>query len=282
MTSDIYAIRGDLSGVNSPVSLRLYRHRDTTHLMYMTPDGKSYTKPEAEVDKAFNGPIDPPTSGNEGRFFWIRQKMPPEKTFPQGFEYVLMGVVTTPGRCETGIGGRKDRIWGRRRANQPLNGEWKNVMRPAIAEAPGAAATASFSPAADGKIEAFVTVVTTMDGPDIVALAKKRLTEENTLASTACCGKHQWWRDFYDRRENGRVFYGSTGQRPTDDIRDLYRSWTCGHGGGTKTDMRRFEGSAVVCLAGAGFSGVGQRSLLQRDLPHFAVCSQLGRQRRHV
>jgi hypothetical protein len=248
MTNDIYAIRGDLSGVNSPVSLRLYRHRDTTHLMYMTPDGQSYTKPEAEADKAFNGPMDPPTSGNEGRFFWIRQKMPPEKTFPQGFEYVLMGVVTTTGNVKLESVEGKTHL-GTPPRNQPLNGEWKNVMRPAIAEAPGAAATASFSPAADGKLEAFVTVVTTMDGPDIVALAKKRLTEAEHAGFDGLLRENtRWWIDFYDRRENGRVFYGSAGQQPSDDIRALYRSWTCGHGGGTKTDMRRFECSASYAL----------------------------------
>ena len=66
MTSNIYAIRGDFAGIASPVWLRLYRHRDTAHLMYMTADGKTYTNPEAEADKAFNGPIDPPTSGQDG------------------------------------------------------------------------------------------------------------------------------------------------------------------------------------------------------------------------
>ncbi len=92
MAKDVYAIRGTFSGIKSPIWLRLYRHRDTSHLAYMTQDGK-YTNPAAEKDKAFNFPIDPPTSGKDGRYFWIRQKMPAEKTFPQGFEYVFMGVV---------------------------------------------------------------------------------------------------------------------------------------------------------------------------------------------
>ena len=135
MTNDIYAIRSDLSGVDSPVSLRLYRHRDTTHLMYMTPDGQSYTKPEAEADKSFNGPMDPPTSGNEGRFFWIRQKMPPGKTFPQGFEYVLMGVMTTPGNLKLeSVEGRTH--LGTPPRNQTSKGAWKNAMRPPITERP--------------------------------------------------------------------------------------------------------------------------------------------------
>ena len=82
MTKDVYAIRGSFSGITTPIWLRLYRHRDTSHMTYMTADGRHYTNPAAEKDKAFNGPIDPPKSGTSGRFFWIRQKMPAEKTFP--------------------------------------------------------------------------------------------------------------------------------------------------------------------------------------------------------
>ena len=108
MTSNLYAIRGEFAGINTPVWLRLYRHRDTAHTLYMTADGKTYTKPGTEADKAFNGPLDPPTSGKDGRYFWIRQQMPAEKTFPQGFEYVLMGVVTRPGKVESGDRGRQD------------------------------------------------------------------------------------------------------------------------------------------------------------------------------
>jgi hypothetical protein len=248
MTSGVYAIRGSFSGITSPIWLRLYRHQDTTHLLYLTPDGRHYTKPEAEADRAFNGPIEPPTSGQEGRYFWIRQRMPAEKTFPQGFEYVLMGMVATPGnvklesvRGQTGLGTPPP--------NQPLNGEWHNVMRPAIAAAPGVAATASFLPTADGKLEAFVTVVTTMDGQDLLALGMKRLAEAEAGGFKGVLEENtRWWNDFYDGRENGRVFYGSSGRDATDDIRGLYRSWTVYHGGGTKTDMRQFECSASYAL----------------------------------
>jgi len=247
MTSNVYAIRGDLAGIDTPVWLRLYRHRDTSHLIYMTADGKSYTRPEAEADKAFNGPIDPPTSGKEGPYFWIRQKMPAEKTFPQGFEYVLMGVVATPAetRLET-VEGKAG--LGTPPPNQPLNGEWKGTPRPAIADAPGAAATATFAPAG-GKLEAFITIVTTTDGPDLIALAKKRLAVAQAGGFEGVVRENtQWWNAFYDKREDGRVFHGSAGHECSEDIRNVYRSWTDFHGGGTKTDMRRFEGSASYAL----------------------------------
>jgi hypothetical protein len=248
MTSNIYAVRGNFSEINTPVWLRLYRHQDTSHLTYMTPDDKHYTNPIAEADKAFNAPFDPPTSGKSGRYFWIRQKMPAEKTFPKGFEYVVMGVVVTPGKIklktaegETGLGTPPP--------NQPLNREWKGIPRPAIADAPGAAATATFTPGVDGKLEAFVTLVTTMDGPDLIALAKKRLTEAEAGGFDGVVQENaQWWNNFYDQRENGRIFQGTSGSDCSEDIRAIYRSYTDSHGGGTKTDMRRFECSASYAL----------------------------------
>ena len=94
MTSNLYAIHGEFSGITTPIWMRLYRHKDTAHERYMNAEGTKYTRPGTEADKAFNFPMDPPTSGKDGRFFWIRQKFPAEKTFPNGFEYVLMGVAS--------------------------------------------------------------------------------------------------------------------------------------------------------------------------------------------
>jgi len=233
MTSNLYAIRGEFSGMNLPIWLRLYRHRDTAHMSYMTADGKRYTQPDAEADKAFNYPMDPPTSGKDGRYFWIRQKMPPEKTFPQGFEYVLMGMVITPGKVEL------EAVEGQTKLGTPPPD--KN-----IASAPGAAATATFTPGANSnKLEALVAIVTTMDGADVMALAKQRLADAEAAGFDGVVKENtQWWNAFYDKRENGRVFQGLTGTQCTDDIRAIYRSYAGIRAGGTKTDMRQFECSA--------------------------------------
>lgn len=248
MTNDLYAIRGSFAGISAPVWLRLYRHRDTSHLTYMTADGKHYTSPAAEADRAFNGPIDPPTSGTDGRYFWIRQKMPAEKTFPQGFEYVVMGVVTTPGKIKLEAVEGKTGL-GTPPTNPPMPWDWFDVPRPPIADAPGAAATATFTPGADGKLEAFVTIVTSMDGPDLIGLAKKRLAAAETGGFDGMVQENtRWWNNFYDQRENGRVFHGLTGTACTDDIRAIYQSWTDSHGGGTKTDMRQLECSASYAV----------------------------------
>jgi hypothetical protein len=237
MTSNVYAIQGEFTGITAPVWLRLYRHRDTAHTLYMNADGTRYTKPGTEADKAFNAPMDPPTSGKDGRFFWIRQKFPAEKTFPQGFEYVLMGVVTTPGNVEL----------------ETVEGQAKLGTPPpvaAIAAAPGAAATAKFTPAGAGKMEALVTIVTTQDGPgDLVTLAKNRLAKAEAGGFAGVVKENaQWWGNFYDMREDGRVFHGLAGTQCSDDIRSIYRSYTESHGGGTKTDMRRYECSASYGL----------------------------------
>jgi hypothetical protein len=232
MTNDIYAIRGEFEGISTPVWLRLYRHRDTTHLNYMSADGKTYTKKGAEADSSFNYPMDPPTSGRDSRYFWIRQQMPPEKTFPNGFEYVLMGVVTTPGSASI-------------EAVENQTGLGTPPPDKRIAEAPGAAATVTFTPEDGGKLEALVTVVTTLDGPDVLSIAKKRLADAAAAGFDGIAAANaQWWNAFYDRREDGRVFHGTSGTQCTDDIREIYRSYADHHGGGTHTDMRKFECSA--------------------------------------
>ena len=255
MTSNIYAIRGDLKGIHTPIWLRLYRHKDTSHQMYMTADGGAYIPPEAAVDKAFNGPIDPPTSGKDGRFFWIKQRMPAEKTFPQGFEYVLMGIITSPGvislesiEGKTGLGTPPPDL--------PMpESAWHLAQiggvatRPSIAKAPGAAATATFIPGSDGTIEALVTIVTTMDGADLMKIAKRRLEEAKAGGFDGIIKENSnWWNDFYDKRENGRIFLGEQGRNASDNILSIYQSWTDSHGGFSKTDMRELECSASYVL----------------------------------
>ncbi len=237
MTNNVYAIRGSFTGTDAPIWLRLYRHRDTAHLDYMS-DEVTYSKPGAEWDKAFNFPMDPPTSGQDGKYFWIHQKFPEEKTFTQGFEYVLMGVIATPQTAQL------DSVEGKMGLGTPPPDLH-------IAAAAGAAATATFALSIIGVLEAFVTVVTTMDGSDVMAEAKRRLVKAEAVGFDGIARENaQWWSAFYDQRENGRVFHGDSGKDCTDNIRTIYRSYTDVHGGGTKTDMRQFECSASYRSAG--------------------------------
>ena len=122
--------------------------------------------------------------------------MPPEKTFPQGFEYVLMGVVAGQGDVKLdAVEGKKH--LGTPPANSPMPWDWFGAPRPSIAEAPGAAATATITPPANAKFEAFITVVTTMDGPDLVAVAKKRMAEGEAGGFDGAVRENtKWWSEF--------------------------------------------------------------------------------------
>ncbi len=98
-------------------------------------------------------------------------------------------------------------------------------------------------------MEAFVTVVTTMDGPDLLSIAKTRLAEAEKGGFDAVVqSNNRWWQAFYNQRENGRVFSGVSGTACSDSIRNIYQSWTDSHGGSTKTDMRQLECSASYAL----------------------------------
>jgi hypothetical protein len=244
MDKDVYAIKGTLSGINKQVWLRLYRHKDTSHQMYMNEEGTHYTVPFAEDDKDVNFPMDPPTSGTDGNYFWIRQKMPGEKTFPNGFEYVLMGVMTTARRVTLSSEEGKKGL-GTAAANMAIRGDYLGKPRAALSDAPGAAATALFSPDSNGTFEAFVTIVTTMYGDDLLGLAKKKLNEMKLGGfDRAVAYNTEWWNCFYDLRENGRIFTATVPGTCTEDIRSVYQSYADSHGGGTKTDMRLYESSA--------------------------------------
>ena len=277
MTRNLYAFRAAWTGLTAPVRLRLYRHQDQAHLQYMTPDGKFRRIPFAynnncppgtldvkdpdyifdyEPDAAWNGPIEPPESGHDGRYFWIQQRMPPEKTFPQGFHYVMMGRLARPSEAEFATVNGQIGL-----GTPPYSPEnWPEYAEPlpspgeSIRNAPGAAATATFTPRHDQKMTAYVVIVSEIDASDFMAEARRRLdraeadgfdriVEENT----------KWYGELYDRRERGRVFYGGAGTEATEDVREVYSSWFCIHGGGCKTDMRRYQASAPYSLLESDF-----------------------------
>ena len=105
MTRNLIAVRGEFENVDSPIWLRLYRHRDTiefgkAYAAYGTPEQKARYGYNYGKDTN-NGTIDPPSSGSDGQVFWIEQTLPAEKTFPDGFRYVLAGLVIGPGCGDT-------------------------------------------------------------------------------------------------------------------------------------------------------------------------------------
>jgi hypothetical protein len=252
MTRNVQAIRGRLEGVAAPW-LRLYRHEDQAWRRYMTDDKKAFRffsqtadkKPfDYTKDAAWNGPIEPPTSGTDGRFFWIRQRLPAEKTFPKGFDYVLMGLVAGPGKpaiqtADGKLGLGTPAFGGSEGLRQGSEEAYK-----AIREAPGATATASLTPDPKGNVTVYVTVVTCNDAPEPMAEAKRQLEAAAALGFDGLVAENaRWYSELYDRRENGRIFT-SAPNSAAESAREAFSSWYIRHGANTKPDMRRFEATA--------------------------------------
>lgn len=239
MTRNVIALRACAQGLTQPAALRLYRHQDVSEAYWKKLPDYDYA-----ADAAWNGPIAPPTSGTDGRFFWIRQRFPAEKTFPDGFEYVLVGLapdehpIIQTAENQTGLGTPVD--------DSTLSKFFGGVTYAAENAAPGAAVTLTL-PMAIKEQTILLCVVTTAEVTDPLAEAKCRLLEAAALGFDALRQENQtWYRDFYQRREQGRIFVGDpslTRQR----IPDLIKSWRVPDNGDsqrwpTYPDPRAFEG----------------------------------------
>ena len=239
MSEATIAIRADYRGLTRPVSVRLYRHRDTLrdgrYLADSNPrlDGYDYEK-----DAAWNGPLDPPESGKDGAYFWIHQTLPAEKTFPDGFEYYLVGTVTgqdatieiVDGEFHLGTPSFK-----------PKSDRWEPGDYASIREAPGSAATALLPDQKDLQFTVLVTIVTTNDGSNLMDIARRRLESAKRRGMESLIAENSgWYRDHYDRREHGRIFTGSV-EDTRRRIPALYRSWTSAHTQETTPDPTRYE-----------------------------------------
>lgn len=171
MTRNVIAMDVDAKGLCSPVSLRLFRHQDicipnSRFVKKRDEAGKVYFVSEPLEDWDYSKhpevseAVAPPSSGRGGRFFWISQKLPAEKTFPEGFEYVLMGII---------VGSQPAEI-------QVAEGE-KGLgrMGPSYQNQLGWAATAVFRDQEKLKFTCILTVVTSVDGDDIFSISRDRL-----------------------------------------------------------------------------------------------------------
>lgn len=245
MKRNTYSLRASWNGLSQPVTLRLYRNKDTGFLKYMTPDGKQYISNddaskerrliEYRSESAWNGPIEAPTAGRDGNFCWIRQKLPAEKTFPNGFEYVMMAYIPDLQRGDITV---------------DMNRKGLGTPSPQkeINEIEGAAASWTFTPLDNQKAVAFVTIVTTIDagGEDVMTAAKKELLTSAKLGFDGIVAENEnWYVELYDKRENGRIFYGTPDEgKATENMKDVYYSWFCTHDGATNTNMQKYQASA--------------------------------------
>jgi len=205
--TNVIAFRAAYKGLAKPVSVRLYRHQDTGKVI---PD---------------------PTAGSDSGYFWIHQTFEAEKTFPDGFDYFLVGkIVGASGKAglaqlEVGLG-----------APVPTRND----------DVPGSAATVTLPTSASRIIAAYFTVVTRAESDDPLAEAKRRLAAAENQGYPALLErnekKHQ---ALYARRERGRIFTGNF-----DDAKDVIMpffyqgSWQFRHTYNSNPDPEKFEGDA--------------------------------------
>ena len=280
MQRNIIAAKVNFSGLEKALSLRVYRHQDQGHRRYMDENGNYIPKEERKVvyhptdrtkpvgyydyeaDAGFNGPFEPPQSGTDGRFFWIEQKFPADRTFPDGFRYVLMGLVSdqsakvssqplaknlgTPPRIPRDAQGKLIFTGTLGHDNEIIKMETAFSL---VRNAPGVAGTAELHAAGEGEAVVYATCVTVLEADDYLEEAKRGLLAAEAAGFEALRRENQEWYDaLYHRRENGRIFVGGTrGKKQaaaSQLFQEAYLSWSYWHGGYCSPNPAKLQGSA--------------------------------------
>ncbi|GAH03139.1 unnamed protein product, partial [marine sediment metagenome] len=170
MPENIIAIKADYRNLRHQISLRLYRHTDTVRLghffHYDKKENYNYEK-EAEFNQSFESP----ESGQEGEFFWIKQQFPAEKTFPDGFKYIIMGYIPGVTKEIKNVDGVKN-LGTKPMSNVNRKPGGLELDYNQIRKASGSAATAVLSYQENLEFSAFFTVVTSNDGDNLLEEAK--------------------------------------------------------------------------------------------------------------
>jgi hypothetical protein len=230
------------NGVNS---FRLTRESKTADLTYLSTrsdrnvivikaDYAGLTKPVfVRVFSFQHKGLKNPQAGNDGSFFWVRQTLPAEKTFPNGFDYYFVAKVV-----------------GTNFTLQNVNGG-TGLGASTLGRDAGSAATARIPASAATRFIVYATVVTKAETTDPLAEAKNRLNAAESLGMTLLVADNQqWYRSLYARRERGRIFTGNL----SDSLKDillpfLYQgSWQNRHTYMSCPDPAKYEGDA--CYAG--------------------------------
>ena len=251
MTRNVLAVRGEFAELSGTPQVRVYRHRDTLIPGQSWDHSNGGMRPypgfDYTRDAPHNGPLDPPASGSDGRYFWITQAMPPEATFPDGFWYVFMATVAGgPGDVETvenqtGLGTdpymtpeRKDGVY------PGTTNLWRQIWLDydRIRAAPGAAATAALP---GGEWLLLATVVTSAEAEDPIAEARRVLEDAERKGWDGLVAENaDWFEAFYRKREDGRVYYADA-ERNAGVVNEVAGSWTDAHANFTRPDPLRWE-----------------------------------------
>jgi hypothetical protein len=202
-------------------------------------------------DAPHNGPLDPPASGSDGRYFWITQAMPPEATFTNGFWYVFMATIAgVTGNVETvqnqtGLGTDPYMTPEREFATYPGTTNiwpqfWLDYDR--IRTASGAAATATLP---GGEWLVLATVVTSAEAVDPIAEARLVLQAAELAGWEALVAENLgWWANYYNAREDGRIYFADAG-RNADVVENAAATWGSVYVEHTRPDPTRWEFDSV-------------------------------------
>lgn len=277
MKRNVAAVRLHYSGMEEAPEMRIYRNVDQGHRRYMDENGHYIPavvyRPadpdqplgyyDYEADRDVNGLFEPPTTGQDGRFFWIHQVFPAEKTFPEGFRYVMMSMVgkrpakitALPLAHDLGtkpyIGRDKQgmlMVPGIRTTTHPEMFELMATNYTYVAGAPGVAVSAQVE-GDDHESVLYTAVVTVNDTPDYMEKAKEMLLEAEQLGFDGIAAENEdWYGELYEQREKGRILLGETEEeRASCDQRMVmgaFSSWTSGHMGYCRPRPAHLEGSA--------------------------------------
>lgn len=208
MENNVTAIDLDYENLDSLITFRLYHDLDQGHRRYMEEDGSfkkvvvfepaDANKPleyyDFTADLDVNGKFEPPTYGKDGRFFWVHQIFPAEKTFPQGFRFVLMAMVSnadysyTEHSLQKNLGTRpyipRDNqgflmVPGIRTTTHPEMVELQALNYSYVADAPGVAidATLKMKNKKKGKARLYIAIATLNETKDYMQRAKDILLD---------------------------------------------------------------------------------------------------------
>jgi hypothetical protein len=171
---NVIVIKADYSGLTKPVLVRLFSFSHPGH--------------------------DNPQAHHDGAYFWLRQTLPAEKTFPSGFEYYFVAKV---------VGAK---------VQMADDDDARGLGSPTFGRDVGSAATAEITPALATHFVVYATVVTSAESNRPLDEARKRLDAAANKGVSALIAENQsWYQAMYLRRERGRIFTGDL----SSDLKDI-------------------------------------------------------------
>ncbi len=239
MARNLICIEGLCSGLQEGVSLRLCRHNDTRgkngNIGLPGFDYAAYPHMLEEIR-----PAEPFV---RGKCCGIEQKFPAEKTFPQGFGYTF--AMNTGDAAVTMHENEYDLETKARTIRGKGNADYLEPMFMPDYDAINAAAGSGVTVPCGGRFLHYITVQTSNDGADTRQCAERVLqeTEKKSFAWYEC-ENAEWYRKFYEKRENGRI-YADGADFDREYVKYLFHNWSDSNTRSCRPDPVRMEADSV-------------------------------------